>query len=227
MTLLAATLRFLAAGNLLDQGGISYSRMLLGYKGYFATAQVYSLVYTITSRSIEQAILLNRIAGTLTVPMLYLLCRGLLPSSRALAVLSALTLAVSPLHILLSASADLAPFGGLLTVASWALVAYGARLPDEDRLGKRLTLLVGALGLALLTQARMENVLLLAPPVLFIFWRGRQRPDLYRLAWPSLAVLCGLVLFYSISLALAGSPFHAHGGLHEGMEAVKQLAPNR
>lgn len=221
LTFVAAALRFLAAGNLLDQGGISYSRMLLGYKGYFATAQVYSLIYTITSRSIEQAILLNRIAGTLTVPALYFLCRRLLPSSRTLAVLSALVLAVSPLHILLSASADLTPFSGLLAVVSWAVVVHAVRLPTGARLSKHLYLLVGALGLALLTQTRMENVLFLAPPTLFVFWQGRRRPDLYGLTWPSLAVLCGLVIFYLSSLALAGSPFHAHGGLREGIASVR------
>src|SRR5262249_1267067 len=85
LTMLAALLRFLVArANLMDFGGIAYSRLLLGYKGYFATAQVYSLFYELTARDLEHAILFDRIAGTVTIPLVYLLCRRLRPNDEFL-----------------------------------------------------------------------------------------------------------------------------------------------
>src|SRR5580698_9280874 len=72
LTALAAALRFVVVpSNLMDLGGIAYSRLLLGYRGNFATAQVYALVYRWTARDMDHALLINRVAGTLTVPLVY------------------------------------------------------------------------------------------------------------------------------------------------------------
>jgi hypothetical protein len=174
LTLLAAWLRFaLAPANLFDFGGISYSRLLYGYPGHFGTAQLYSLVYQWTARDIEHAILLNRIAGALTVPLVFTLCRLLRPDAVLPALLAALLIAVSPLHVLFSASDVLAIPSIVLAALSYTLLAAATRFT-----ACRQTLFCAAAvnGLALLTQARYENALLLVPAAAIWFVGRRSLP---------------------------------------------------
>src|SRR5439155_10047461 len=173
LTALAAVLRFIVArANLMDFGGIAYSRLLLGYKGYFATAQVYSLFYQLTARDIEHAILFDRIAGTVTIPLVYLLCRRLRPRNRLLAGAAAFLFAVYPLHILFSASDALSVFSLFLAAGSYAMLA-GAQTLEARPAIDWLCYLAGFTGLALITQVRYENVLLLIPPAVVMFARRR------------------------------------------------------
>jgi hypothetical protein len=170
VTLLAAALRLLVVpSNLVDFGGIPYSRLLYGYKGYFATAQFFSPVYQLTTRSIEHGIFLQRLAATLTIPLVYRLCRCF--GAKRFAAIAAFLFAVYPLHILFSASDALAVFTTFLAAAAYLLIA-GA-VTSADRSAARLLYLGGFAGLALLTQVRPENVLLLIPVALYLFIRRR------------------------------------------------------
>jgi hypothetical protein len=171
LTVLAGVLRLvIARTNLMDHGGIAYSRLLLGYKGYFGTAQVFSLFYRLTARDIEHAIFCNRIAGTLTIPLVYIFCRNLAPAAKFFPVTAAFLLAIYPLHILFSASDALAIFSGSLAAASFALLS-GASDKRESRAVARVRDLGGFAGLALLTQVRYENVLLLVIPAIILLAR--------------------------------------------------------
>lgn len=166
LTGLAAGLRFgVASANLMDFGGIAYSRMLLGYKGYFATAQFFSPMYMLTARDIEHAILFNRLAGTLTIPLVYVICRRLHAGAKLFPVTAAFLFAVYPLHILFSASDMLAVFSCFLAAASYALLTGAPGLDGDSRVAGA-HYVGGCVGLTLLTQVRYENVLFLIPAAL-------------------------------------------------------------
>jgi hypothetical protein len=200
-SLVALVVRFAAASNLLDQGGIPYSRLLVGYRGYFATAQAYALFYLLGRRDLEHAILLNRLVGAATIPLTFALCRTLRPRSMAFPIMAAGLLALSPLHILLSASDALSVFSGFLCALSYLLVATeGAAC-----------LLAGALGLALLTQVRYENALLVVPPVLLLVMRRRGIDA-------AVCVVAGLA--YAWPSLAAGLSFQEHVRLADGWRLV-------
>jgi len=211
LTGLAAWLRFaVASANLMDFGGIAYSRLLLGYRGYFGTAQFYSLLYELSHRNIEHALLFNRIAGTLTIPLVYQLCRNLQERVTLLAPTAAFLIAVYPLHIMFSASDALAVFSGCLAAAAYLLLAgaekRAARMPQPRQ--ARLTMLSylgGFTGLALLTQVRNENLLLLLPPMVLLATRRHVT------AWPRLlpGACVGLMFLalYGHAIFASGSPY--------------------
>jgi hypothetical protein len=191
VTLAAAALRVYATGNLLDQGGIPYSRLLVGYRGNFAAAQAYALVYALAGRSIEHAIFLDRLAGIATVPLVFVLARSLVPRSLAFPALAAGLLAVSPLHAILSASDALSGFSAFVCALGWACLARG----------RATWTVAGLLALSLLTQVRYEDALLVVPAVIFLAVRGRRTAA-------GLAIVAGLV-FVPAQL-LAGSSFQPH-----------------
>ncbi|MGH7788057.1 MAG: hypothetical protein ACRERC_14390 [Candidatus Binatia bacterium] len=218
LTGLAAWLRWgIASANLLDLGGIPYSRLLLGYQGYFGSAQLYSPWYELTARQIEQGIRLNRLAGTLTVPLVYLTCRALAPRQPLLAALAALLIAVSPLHILFSASDALAIASGFLAAASYALLAGGAARRQHPR-ATRLHWLGGFAGLALLTQVRYENLLFLLPVAAWLLARRRA------LAWPALRTALApaalLVAAYAVAAAGASVSYRARFDVARGLDLL-------
>jgi hypothetical protein len=201
-TALAAVLRFaLASPNLMDFGGIPYSRWLRGYKGYLGAAELFAVVAPATMRDLEHAIALNRLAGTLTVPLVHLLCRRLLPGARLWPALAALLVAVSPLHVAFSASDALAVVSGFLAVASWVLLTEALQ---RDRGALRTTIAAfGAFGgLALSTQVRYENALLLVPAALFVLQRWRAVR--WRHVGPPLAFAAGLLALYAHQTATFG-----------------------
>ena len=104
LTALGVALRFaVVPSNLMDFGGIPYSRLLVGYRGFFATAQAYSLVYRWTARDLEHGILAQPRRGHADRAAVYALCRLLTPADRLPAVIAAGFLAIYPLHALLSA----------------------------------------------------------------------------------------------------------------------------
>ena len=200
-TLVALAFRLFAASNLLDQGGIPYSRMLLGYRGYFATAQAYSLVYFVEGRDLEHAILLNRLAGIATVPLVFVLCRRLRPRSILFPTIAAGLLALCPLHILFSASAALSIFSGFLCALTFVLLATDGAA----------CFVAGLLALALLTQVRYENVLLVVPPVVLLALRGQRLK----------AAVCAVAgLAYAWPSVAAGISFQDHTALIDGWRRV-------
>ncbi len=205
LTLLAAVLRFaVAGGNLLDFGGIPYSRLLLGYRGHFATAQFYSIFYELTARDIEHAILFNRIAGTLTIPIVYVLCAVWQERRTWFPVIAALLFAVSPLHILFSASDSLAVFSVFITATSYALMLAAAQATAYPRV-QFLLYLGGFSGLVLSTQVRYENGLFLIPAGLYLLFGGR-RQEWPRLL-PAAAIAFSFLAFDLIQAASAGLSF--------------------
>lgn len=215
LTVLAAALRFVVARpNLMDFGGIPYSRLLFGYKGYFATAQFYSLLYGLTSRDIEHAILFDRIAGTLTIPLVYVLCRRLAPGTKLFPALAAFLFAVYPLHVLFSASDALAVFSIFLAAASYVLLAGNPA--TEDTRVATIRYLAGFSGLVLLTQARYENVLLLVPPALLLLTRRRALARGPLLVSLLLSGLFGLV--YAYEAWTAGLSFRNPVDLQRGLD---------
>lgn len=224
LTGLAALLRFaVASANLMDFGGVAYSRLLWGYKGHFAAAQFYSPFYELTARDIEHAILFDRIAATLTIPLVYLLCRLLRPQAGLFVASSAFLFAVYPLHVLFSASDALAVFSLFLAAASYALLA-GAEKPANRRLAG-LHYLGGFSGLALLTQARYENVLLLLPPALLLL-RRRSALRSGALAAP-LGVAAVLLGFYAYAALSSGLSYRNPLELERGLDlALRHLLLN-
>lgn len=206
LTGLAAALRFLvASANLADLGGIPYSRLLLGYRGYFATAQFYSIFYEWTARDIEHGILLNRIAGTLTIPIVYGFCALWQDRRSHFPAIAALLFATSPLHVLFSATDSLAIFSVFLTGLSYLLL-LGAATTGNPAL-QFLHYLGGLSGLVLSTQVRYENALFLVPAVPYL---------VLRTGYNSLAPLraatvvpAALLVFYLWQSATAGLSFRS------------------
>jgi len=224
LTALAAWLRFsVATTNLMDFGGIAYSRLLLGYKGYFATAQVFSPLYQLTSRDIEHAILFDRFAGILTIPLVYILCRHLQVRTALLAPVAAFLFAVYPLHVLFSASDALAIFSGCLAAAAYLLLAAAERPlggASEPRAAQLtiLSYLGGFSGLALLTQVRYENGLLLVPPALVLL--GRRHSLLWRRLLPGLLVGTLFLAIYAHAMLTSGSAYAAAADFSRNLDLV-------
>jgi len=216
LTVLAALLRFaVAPANLLDFGGIPYSRMLFGYPGHFGAAQLYALVYERSARDIEHAIFLNRVAGTLTVPLIFALCRRLRPRTPLTAVLAALLFAVSPLHVLFSASDALAIVSIFLAALSYTLLAGAEQVAGRGRVVRYLAAFTG---LALLTQVRYENALLLVPAALFLFVR-RRALRLTALA-PALVVAAAFLAMYGGAALLSPLSYQNPVNLEIGFARV-------
>jgi len=171
LTALAAVLRLVvASANLADFGGIPYSRLLYGYKGYLATAQFFSPLYQLSTRDIEHGILFQRIIGTLTVALVYALCRQV--SAKSFATITAFLFAVYPLHIFFSASDLLAVFATFLAACSYLCVVSATEVDDRRAVTFHYT--AGFCGLALLTQVRPESSLLLVPAALYLAARRRE-----------------------------------------------------
>jgi hypothetical protein len=202
LTAVAAVLRFVvASANLINHGGIPYARLLRGDTGYLATAQFFALFYALTARDIEHAILFNRIVGTLTIPVVYVLCRSLQPDRKLWPATAAFLFAVCPLHIMFSASDALAVFSCFLAATSYALLAGAARRETPGSVA-RICYLGGFAGLALLTQVRPEHVLFLFPAALFLLVRRRAlRAGSFV---PPLAVGGGFIAIYTYETARFG-----------------------
>ena len=196
LTGVAFALRFDTARNLFDLGGIPYSRLLVGYPGTFATAQVYSLLDGFAGRDMDHALLLQRIFGAATVPLVFAVARALRPGSLAFPAFAAGLLAVSPVHVLFSASDALAVFSGFLAALSYACLLQKSRA----------WLVAGLLGLGLLTQVRYEDALFVVPAVALFAARRRW-------ALASLAMLAG-ILYLPASLA-AGLSYEHHARFAE------------
>jgi hypothetical protein len=205
LTAVAALLRFLVEHNLSDLGGIGYSRILLGYKGHFATAQLYSLVYARTARDLEHAILLNRIASTLTVPLVYALCRRLVPGSPAFPTITAAILALHPLHVLFTPTDALPISTSFLAAAAYLLLVNAIEGEDSPGWARTAAALGAAASLALLTQVRYENLLFLVPPALYLV--ARRRRARLRLLLPGGIVFALSLLLYVVEALRAGTSF--------------------
>jgi hypothetical protein len=221
LTVLAAILRFaVVPANLFDFGGVPYSRLLYGYRGYFATAQFYSPWYQLTARDLEHGILFQRIVATLTIPLIYGLCRAV--GGKLFAALAALLFALYPLHLLFSASDSLSVFTTFLAAAAYLLVA-GARTRADRRVAA-LHYWGGFAGLALLTQARPENVLLVVPAVLFVLLR---RGALRRELTLPLAVALAFAAIYACQALAMGLPRQNPVDLERGLNlTIEHLVLN-
>lgn len=205
LTGLAAILSFgLVRNNLGDLGGIGYSRILLGYRGHFGAAQLYSLVYARSARTLEVGILLNRLAAILTVPALYMVCRRLAPSRRYFAVIATLLFCLNPLQLMFSGTEALPACTSFVAVVSYLLLLQCTQTVF-DRRWQRWCGAVGAgSGLALLTQIRQENYLLLLPVLPLVAFRRDVRNSAAVIALAVLAGFCGV---YVHELLGAGTPF--------------------
>jgi hypothetical protein len=224
-TAIAAGLRFLVAEhNLSDLGGIGYSRILLGYNGHFAAAQLYALVYARSVRDLEHAILLNRLSATLTVPVVYAVCRRLVPATRAFAFMATAVLALHPLHVLFAATDALSSSSSLLAAVSYVLLLRAAG--DAPPPARALSALGAAAGLTLLTQVRYENVLLLVPAGIYAAARRRALAS----RWLAPAAVCVIVFgaIYAVAARRAGSSYLALNPTHlaECARAAREMFGN-
>jgi hypothetical protein len=220
LTAIAALLRFaVAAPNLFDHGGIAYSRLLLGYKGHFAAAQLFAPIYRLFGRTLDNAIRIDRVLGTLSIPIVYALARVLAPQKRLFAALAAGMLALHPLHILFSASDALSIVTVFLSSLSWLLVARGVQL-GKRRAIAALCFLGGFLGLALLTQARYENVLLVIPVVIGLLLH-RKQIDRPTLAAP-LGAFAIFMTIYAVEMATSGLSYQNPVRLSVGARVALQ-----
>ena len=218
LTAVAGLLRFLVEHNLTALGGIGYSRILLGYKGHFGTAQLYSLMYARTRRDLEHAIFLNRIASTLTVPLIYALCRRLAPGVRAFAPIAAALLALQPLHVLFTATDGVEISSSLLAVASYLLLARSVGDEDGPVWTRTVSAAGAATGLALLTQVRYENALFLVPPLIYLFVRRRA---LSRRWFGAGAIFFVLFLsVYAVEAPSSGLSYQTSVPLADGLRAA-------
>ncbi len=223
--LLAAGLRLAVEHNITALGGIGYSRILLGYRGHFGTAQLYSLLYPWLGRDLEHAILFNRLASTLSVACVYGLCVQLAPATRAFAPLAALLLALHPLHLLFTPTDGLPISTTFLASASYLLLVHG--LTGEGlsvRLRTTLLLAAGS-GLSLMTQIRYENLVLLLPAIFFLWVR---RYDLrWNIAWPAASASGCFLAVYAASSVASGPSRPGVVGLADGMrQAGNELLLN-
>ncbi|MBI3783598.1 MAG: hypothetical protein HY270_09365 [Deltaproteobacteria bacterium] len=218
LTTVAALLRFCVEHNLAELGGIGYSRILLGYNGNFATAQLYSLLYAVSARDIEHAIFINRIAATLTIALVYVLCRRLNPASTAFAVCSAAFIALHPLHLLFSGTEALAISTSLLATASYLLLVLALQGDDLPAPARRWMAAGAASGLILLTQVRYENCLFLIPPV-FYLQAHRHSPWLRR-QWPAAVLFVGFFLAYAAATTASGVSYQHSDGTEASLRAA-------
>jgi hypothetical protein len=204
LTAIAAALRLATEHNLSDLGGIGYSRMLVGYKGHFGTAQLYSLVYARAGRDLEHAVMLNRLASTLTVPLVYAFWRRLLPESRSVATITAALLALHPLHVLFTPTDALPISTTFLAAASYLLLASAVEATSAPAWVRRVAGLGAACGFALLTQVRYENLLLLVPPAFYLIARRHRPLRPLRAGGGAFALLMAI---YVVAVLRAGSSF--------------------
>jgi hypothetical protein len=218
VTVLAAVARFVVAqGNVLDTGGISFSRMLIGYKGHFAAAQLYSLAYQVAGREIDVAVWLNRLVGTATVPVAFALARRLPGGGPVAAVVAAVLLALAPAHVLFSASSELAPVTGFLCLGGYALLVTAAG-GGAPRLHAALQLATGCLMLVLLTQLRWENWILLLPAAAWLVARRRAFDRRALLVTAGLAV--GALAFLGLAALRVGPSPHGAVDYAAGLRSV-------
>jgi len=225
LLVVAGLLRVAVEHNLTALGGIGYSRILIGYRGHFGTSQLYSLLYTWLGRDLEVAILLNRLASTATVGLVYVLSRQLVPELRAFALLAALLLALHPLHLLFTPTDGLPISTSFLGVLSYVLLVRAGQGAAQPLSQRRAGLLAALSGLTLLTQIRYENVLLLIPAVLYLWVYRRELPRV--VTWPGFLVGGFCLAVYGVS-ALGSRPSHASVvALDEGLWAVgRELVMN-
>ncbi len=220
LTLLAGLLRFgVVASNLADLGGIGYSRILLGYSGHFGAAQLYSLVYARGGRDLEHAIFLNRLASTLTIPLLYALCRRLAPSNRAFAPLATLLVVLHPLPLLFCATDGLPISTSLIAAAAYLFLVMSITDAAAPPWARLLTAMAAATGLSLLTQVRYENLLLLGPAAVYVFAERRRLARQHVLA--AIALL-SFAAVYSIEVGRAGLSFQNPVIFKEVLPAVER-----
>ncbi|MCK6557206.1 hypothetical protein L6Q96_21910 [Candidatus Binatia bacterium] len=225
LSVLAGALRFAVEHNLTALGGIGYSRILHGYRGHFATAQLYSLVYPWAGRSLETAILLNRFASTLTVPLVYALCRCLVPAQRAFAVAAALLIALQPLHLLFTATDGLPVSTSLLAVWSYLLLWIGIGKTAAPAWVRTLAAGGAALGTALLTQVRYENFVFVVPPLVYLA-AERRRVNAYPLV-PAALLFAVFVCVYLLAAFGSNRAFQSVVPISEGLRAaVFELVAN-
>jgi len=226
LTALAGVLRFLVVEhNVTALGGIGYSRILLGYRGHFGTAQLYSLVYAHTVRDLEHAVFLNRVAATLTVPLVYLLCRRLAPAMRSFGLIAAVLVALHPLHLLFTATDGLPASSSLLAVASYLLLE--SCVGDEERPGwMRMFSGAGAAsGLALVTQVRYENAIFLVPAFVYLF--ARRRTLAVSVLVPGVVLFLVFISVYAVEAVGSGPSYRGDVPLADGLRAaVRELLDN-
>jgi len=208
VTALAAWMRFeWASLNLLDHGGIPYTRLLRGADGYWGTAQLFAPFFQLMARDIEHALALNRLVGVVTVPLVYGMCRCLLPDSRTLPLIAAGLFALHPLHILFSASDALAVPAIFLAASAYLSLAAAVDSPAQPD-GVAMGLCVfAASALMLLTQVRQEHILFLAPAILVVI--AHRRRWRARVAAPALLVIVGFLPLYLYAAASAGLRYQA------------------
>lgn len=223
--LLAVCLRVAVEHNITALGGIGYSRILLGYRGHFGTAQLYSLLYAWLGRDLDNAILFNRIASILSVALVYGLCVQLVPTMRAFAVLAAWLLALHPIHLLFTPTDGLPISTTFLACAAYLMLVHGL---SGEGLGSRLRtglLLAAGSGLCLMTQIRYENPLLLLPAFFYVI---AQRRDLrWDSTWPAAATSALFLGVYVVSSAGSGPSRPGVIGLAEGIrQAGEELLFN-
>jgi hypothetical protein len=173
ITVIAAFFRFvISQPNIFDPGGISYSRMLTGYPGHFIPAQLYAIIYNIFGSDINLAILLNRISGTFTIPVVFFLCLRLCPHAYYFAAVTSVLLACMPLHILLCSSTVLMPSITFIAALSFLCIIKGIFYTEENRtFCEQICYFAGFSGMALISQARLECILFSLPAILFLFFR--------------------------------------------------------
>lgn len=225
LTVLAGTLRSLVAPNLTALGGIGYSRILLGYRGHFGTAQLYSLVYPWAGRSLETAIVLNRVASTLTVPLLYLLCRRLVPAKRTFAVAAGVLVALHPLHLLFTATDGLPISTALLAVWSYLLLAVCIDDADTPDWVRTMAGAGAATGTVLFTQVRYENVVFVVPPLLYLLVQRRRAR--FRPLAPGALLFAGFASVFALAALSSGREFQSAVPVSAGLSAaVRELAGN-
>jgi hypothetical protein len=224
LTGLAALLRWAVEHNLSDFGGIGYSRILFGYRGHFGAAQLYSLVYARSARDLEHAIALQRLASTLTVPLVYALCRRLLPATRSFATITATMIALHPLHVLFSATDALPISTSFVAAAAYLLLAQAIEDDRAPMWAQRTAAVGAAAGLTLLTQIRLENAVFLVPPAAYLWARrgALSRP----LVWGGAGFLAfGLV--YALEALSTGSSYQHTVPIMEGLQAgLREVAAN-
>lgn len=203
LTLLAGILRIgVVEWNVLDHGGIAYSRMLWGYMGYFGVAQLQAPWLQATTRDLEHAVAVARVLSTLTVPAVYVLMRFAVRGPLLPAALSAFLLAVFPLHVLAAASTFESTYCLFVAAVSWGLIAAATGLPADRATDARLRYAAGFLGIALATQMRVDGALLLIPPAVWLVVRRRDVRAAHLL--PALAVGLPFLAFFAACMAGSG-----------------------
>jgi hypothetical protein len=185
---------FIAESNILDIGGISYSRLLEGYPGHFGVPELYSPVYYFSGRTIENGIILNRLAGCITIWAAgHVLFR--ITGSPAGAVFGSLAAAVFPLHILLSAGTLCTVAFILFSVLLIGCLVHLVRKPDL------LSFFLSFQILVFMTEIRGEALffLVFSIPLLIYTWLRFRKDRWYHAA--GIISLSMLAIYISCSSA--------------------------